>query len=1316
MTQQAQTQFVVGDPIRLGDWMIDPRLNRLTRNGESIQIELKMMDVLVCLAEHAGELVERQQLIDAVWATEYVSENILTRAVAELRRTLGDDAKEPKFIETIHRRGYRLIAPVKPTPATVHPFPTPTVSSREERSPYPGLSAFTEDDAEFFFGRETEVAKLWRKLTSRRLLAVIGPSGVGKSSLLRAGLIPSAPEGWGTLICQPGEAPSAALARSLAPEFEGDPEAISMLVDISNVNAALVLLSRWRQLSGRALLIIDQFEELFTLNAADVQTRFAILLGRLARKADVHVLLSMRDDFLFRCHEQPSLSPIFDGITPISTPPRSDLRRALTEPAARFGFVFEGETIVEEMLDAVEGERGGLPLLAFAVARLWAARDRDRRLLTRESYNAIGGVSGALAQHAESALSTIGTPKLPIVREIFRNLVTAEGTRAVREWDELLSVFSDAGSESPAEVLRALIDARLLTSYEVREEDNAPTRQVEIVHESLLANWPRLVRWRTQDADAAQLRDQLRQAARTWDEHGRTDDYLWSGRAFREYSVWRESYPGGLSELEDAFAASMTSHATRRRRRRRIVAAAALAFALVVAGVFATLWRRSVLETHRAEAEKLIALAQVRVASSPTEALAYATASLGLADSEQARRMVLEALAAGPPATLLQVGPPADKGDYSHHVSFSPDGAWAELEGYDAIRVVSRDGTVNRALEPLARRENRAISGTFNPEGGRLFGSRWNGELRVWSIPDFELLDVRPLPEGGHFPYPTRRGVYLVSRPDKSDDTVVGIYTEGGETRTVGRMEERPPYSIDRDGKWLAFAKGNDVLVRSLRDWEMPPRRIGRHQTGVVRVRCAGDRIAAELESGELWIWPVEHAGEALGPFPIRERGRYFFDEHGKWLGIYQSQSDFAVEVWDLRVPKQSPTPRYRFPASAHAVAAGFFNGAAFVPGERWVATAHVDSVAFWPLRRNEPKILAENITTGTALGVRDLEFTPTGNQLLGLVMNTAKKGSDIRVWDLDEGGPSRTLATVSKVAFPQLAVDPRARFVAATSRDAIVLVPLAGGPVRRLEGYSSATWISDLAFDVEGRRLAACVLRGLAADKVIRVWDLEAGSVTLLGPTEGAGDGFEGGTSGVLFLHDGSLVSSGKEGLRLWNIAEGSYQVLASGVCGRLAVIGRRVAYLRYLHDGSSFLQATDLDTKSTEILPSRVDNLEFVASDPMGVFVVSAAHHGDGAVQVALVTGDEPHLLLGHERGLWNVAVSPDGRWIASAGHEGSVRLWPVPDISKPPLQTLPLDELVAKLYTLSNLRAVRDDVSPTGWKIEVGPFPGWAKVPTW
>jgi hypothetical protein len=158
-------------------------------------------------------------------------------------------------------------------------------------------------------------------------------------------------------------------------------------------------------------------------------------------------------------------------------------------------------------------------------------------------------VHGALARQAEATVDRIGHEHLPTVRELFRNLVTAEGTRAVREWDELLSVFRDSSDQSQAAVLRSLINARLLTSYEVREEDRQPTRRIEIIHESLLTNWPRLVGWRTQDADSARLRDQLRRAATTWDEHGRSDDTLWTGAAYREFASWRERYPGGLTGL-----------------------------------------------------------------------------------------------------------------------------------------------------------------------------------------------------------------------------------------------------------------------------------------------------------------------------------------------------------------------------------------------------------------------------------------------------------------------------------------------------------------------------------------------------------------------------------------------------------------------------------------------------------------------------------------------------------------------------------------------------------------------------------------------
>ncbi len=199
MSSKVESSELAGNPFRIGEWLVEPSLNRLSKGETTIQLELKVMDVLVCLAEHADEVVTRQEIVDRVWATEFISDNTLTHAITEIRNALGDDARNPSFIETIHRRGYRLIVPVEPAvsdeagESKVARFPVPerTKTDAEDRSPYPGLAAFTEADAEFFFGRVDEVAKMWRKLTSRRLLAVIGPSGVGKSSFLRAGVIPA---------------------------------------------------------------------------------------------------------------------------------------------------------------------------------------------------------------------------------------------------------------------------------------------------------------------------------------------------------------------------------------------------------------------------------------------------------------------------------------------------------------------------------------------------------------------------------------------------------------------------------------------------------------------------------------------------------------------------------------------------------------------------------------------------------------------------------------------------------------------------------------------------------------------------------------------------------------------------------------------------------------------------------------------------------------------------------------------------------------------------------------------------------------------
>ena len=277
-------------------------------------------------------------------------------------------------------------------------------------------------------------------------------------------------------------------------------------------------------------------------------------------------------------------------------------------------------------------------------------------------------------------MQRIGPERESTVREIFRNLVTAEGTRVARERDDLISVFAAPGSDrrQAETVLDGLVAARLLSEYQEYTPEGGEHARIEIVHESLLTRWPRLVRWQTQDADGAQLRDQLRQAAQAWHDRGRSEDLLWSGTAYRDLSLWRERYPGGLSTTEDAFAQAAKALTGRRRKRRRIAVGALLAATLAAVAVTTSLWRRSETsrqkaeaEVLRAEASKLVALGLQQLETYPTAALAYALKSLELADTEVGRRFALRVVQRGPSAILA---PPVKEAALT--VTFSPNGEW----------------------------------------------------------------------------------------------------------------------------------------------------------------------------------------------------------------------------------------------------------------------------------------------------------------------------------------------------------------------------------------------------------------------------------------------------------------------------------------------------------------------------------------------------------------------------------------------------------------------------------------------------------------
>jgi len=1354
MSLELETRALGRGPFRIGDWLVEPSLNRLSKDDATIQLELKVMDVLVCLAERAGEVVTRQEIVDRVWATEFISDNTLTHAVTELRNALGDDARNPSFIETIHRRGYRLIAPVDVAvsdevgESKVARFPVRErpETATDDRSPYPGLAAFTEEDAEFFFGREDEVAKMWRKLTSRRLLAVIGPSGVGKSSFLRAGVIPAKPEGWGFLVCQPGEAPFASLARVLVPEFAGDIDATAQLVDIRDGDRAVAMVSRWRDRHGQGLFIVDQFEELFTLNSPVDQARFAETLRRLVDDCDVHILLSLRDDFLYRCQSYEPLRPVFDSLTPLEQPAAEALRRALAEPAKRLGFVFEDDHLATDMAAEVEGARGALPLLAFAMARLWETRDRDRRLMTRQAYQDIGGVGGALGQHAEATLKAVGDDRLPIVREIFRNLVTAEGTRAVREWNELLSVFPDSQRIDAETVLGRLVDARLLTSFEEEDVEGDGRRRIEVVHESLLTSWPRLVRWQTQDADAAQLRDQLRQAARTWDEQGRSDDTLWTGSAYREFALWRERYPGGLTEVEEAFAGAMTHHARWRKRRRRIVAVSAFTLTVLLAVVLGTLWRRSVLETRRAEASKLLALAEVQLDKDPTEALAFATASLELTDTKAARVFAVRALWQAPPALVV-----SDNRN-CRFPQFSPDGRWlASAAHSDEILVWEESGGAPLRLPGHTISPKETNFALWTRSGFLVTYHGTDEHVRVWSIPEGEVVRSIEVGEGARCQVGDDHLFAELPETDpENGHRLVRLRSwqlPNGEPKDLGRVDwtalgarviHRDPRGdglinatrglFDPTGRGWIYATGDTIFYRRLPiQRNVPDVILGRHENhaGVLLDRT-GDRIwSRDRSTGEWRSWSLSTTNprllDVIPPPPDPDEFRYAVrDRNGRWWRSGWG-ADKAPLLWDL-----AGLPGAR-PLRLNRNKSWYMSFMDIHPDGDWLVSS-VDSwsqLMFSPLVKPYPSVVE-----GYVSPFHPVEFSPNGDWLA-----SAWAGVSLRIWPLQVNGRRQPLTTKRGELLCAVAFDTGGERLLTTGYgNYLSIVPLDGGSLKRLEGFSNEHLVFGAAFSPSGRRVAAATVYGTAEKKVLRLWDLETGGVQIFNlegartESKGISDhqanetGWENGVYDLLFADESTLYTAGWGGVRKWDLETGEFEVIVSMESNGLmqmdmsadrakmvTTVRRDEAAARY-----TGVVVHDLAAGTSRALETFGDASVCLAIDPNGK--VLATGSPDGFVRVGRIDGGEPHLLIGHDGEVDDVAISPDLEWIASGGEDETLRLWPMPDLSKPPLHTLPYKKLIAKLKTLTNLRVVRDEESSTGWKIEVGPFPGWETVPEW
>ena len=573
--------------------------------------------------------------------------------------------------------------------------------------PYKGLVRFEPEDSDLFFGREELVSTLVKRLEDSAFLAVVGPSGSGKSSLVRAGVVPALERGDRSIrlaIIEPGEHPLQKVART----------------------------------QDADLVVVDQFEEVFTL-CRDERERVAFV-NRLLDTAeqDRRVIVVLRADFYGHCASHARLAAALEDRQALIGPmTEEELRRAIERPAEQAGLVLE-PGLAEGILRDIVGEPGALPLLSHSLLETW--KRRSGRMLTLLGYLQSGGVRGAIAKTAETVYAEVLTPEQkPLARNIFLRLTElGEGTEDTRRRvrvGELTPRREQAADID--EVLSVLVEARLLTVGE---------GTVEVAHEALIRHWPTLRAWLDEDREGRLVHRRLTEAAQEWETLGKDPGALYRGTRLAAATEWAEPHDDELNELEREFlnaarvAALSEVEAARRRNRRLRILVAALAVLLVAAlaaGGFALLQRSDAQHKARvAQAGRLAAQSREAAGQHPDLALLLALEAGRLDDSIDTRGALLGALEHGSRIRAWLQGFDAPV----IAAAFSPDGRLLATVTVKGVTLwdTAKWRPIGPPLRPSQGSWEEGVD--FSPDGRTLAIAGGQGRLELWDVATMKQL------------------------------------------------------------------------------------------------------------------------------------------------------------------------------------------------------------------------------------------------------------------------------------------------------------------------------------------------------------------------------------------------------------------------------------------------------------------------------------------------------------------------------------------------------------------------------------------------
>ncbi len=481
-----------------------------------------------------------------------------------------------------------------------------------DRVPFRGLRAFTEADAEDYFGREAEADAFIERLRYEPLVTLVGPSGIGKSSFLHAGVFSRLRQmdRWELLHARPGPRPLGRLAAALTAGLagEGTVDEVAQVLATRPGDIVRLLRRRCAATGGQVLLALDAFEESFTLASSEEALQVAACLAAAASAQDRwRIVLVLRDDYLGRFSRFEPLRPFLGGAFVLAKLTAAGLQEAITGPLRRVGYSVDEPSLVSRLVADVQEQPAGLPLLQFACMALWERRDVEAHRLLTSVYDALGGVGGALASHAQQLLRQLPADEVRVARSLLLLLVTADGTRRPRPQAELLE---DLGAAGPG-VLEKLLSNRLVVTTRDPQTDEA---SVELAHESLAAAWPDLARWLEETREERVLVQQLEQASQLWEQRGRSDEETWSDDALRQVLRRVEDWNVVLPTRSRAFLEAGRQRARRRMSRRRWLLGGAVGTlaALAVASMLAAVaFRENQLEAVRQQGLVRLASADI---------------------------------------------------------------------------------------------------------------------------------------------------------------------------------------------------------------------------------------------------------------------------------------------------------------------------------------------------------------------------------------------------------------------------------------------------------------------------------------------------------------------------------------------------------------------------------------------------------------------------------------------------------------------------------------------------------------------------------